>query len=76
MKVSREMSKFNVNTLRAAGAAALLAAGGAANAAAVDVTAVTTDIGAQIASVVAIGAGVLLVMVAVKAFRWVRSALS
>lgn len=76
MKVSREMSKFNATTLRAAGAAALLAAGGAANAAAVDVTAVTTDIGAQIASVVAIGAGVLLVMVAVKAFRWVRSALS
>lgn len=76
MKVSNQMSKFNAQTLRAAGAAALLAAGGAVNAAAVDVTATTTDIGAQITSIVAIGGAVLLVMVAVKAFRWVRSALS
>lgn len=54
---------------------AVLAAQGA-SAAAVDVTAVTTDIGAQIVPIVAIGGGVLLVMVSVKAFKWVRSALS
>lgn len=74
MKVT-EM-KFDQRTLRAAGVAAALAAAGAANAAAVDVTATTTDINAQIASVVLIGGAVLLVMVSVKAFRWVRSALS
>lgn len=67
---------MNANIVRGLLAVGVLAGTAAANAAAVDVTAVTTDIGAQIASVVAIGAGVLLVMVAVKAFRWVRSALS
>lgn len=70
------MSKFNASTLRAAGAAAALAMTGAANAAAVDVADVVTDIGAQVTSIIAIGGAVLLVMVAVKAFRWVRSALS
>lgn len=58
--------------------AGLLASGGfvVANAAAIDVTAVTTDITAQLTPIGAIGGGVLLIMVAVKAFRWVRSALS
>lgn len=58
--------------------AAVLASGGfmVANAAAIDVTSVTTDITAQLAPIGAIGGGVLLVMVAVKAFRWVRAALS
>lgn len=46
-----------------------------ANAAAVDVAAVVTDIGAQSASIVAIGAAVLLIIVGVKAFKWVRRAL-
>ncbi len=54
----------------------VLAGSVAANAAAIDVTAVTTDITAQLAPIGAIGGGVLLVMVAVKAFRWVRAALS
>jgi len=53
---------------------ALLAAG-AANAAAVDVAAVVTDIGAQAAPVAAIGAAVLLLLVAIKAFKWVRRAM-
>lgn len=44
-------------------------------AAAVDVAAVVTDIGAQVASITAIGAAVLLVFVAIKAFKWVRRAL-
>lgn len=48
----------------------------AANAAAVDVTAVTTDIAAQAAPIAAVGAAVLLLFVGIKAFKWVRKALS
>ena len=48
---------------------------GAANAAAVDVTAVVTDIAAQAAPIAAIGSSVLLVYVGIKAFKWVRRAL-
>jgi len=44
-------------------------------AAAVDVADVVTDIGAQVASVTAIGAAVLLLLVAIKAFKWVRRAM-
>lgn len=58
----------------AVGAVALI--GGAANAAAIDVTSVTTDIAAQAAPVAAIGAAVLLLVVGIKAFKWVRAALS
>ena len=57
-------------------AAGVLAVVGSANAAAVDVTALTADIGLQIAPITAVGSAVLLVYVAVKAFKWVRSALS
>ncbi|GAO72222.1 major capsid protein [Comamonas sp. E6] len=57
-------------------AAGALAAASAANAAAVDVAGVVTDIGAQAAPIGLIGAAVLLIYVGVKAFRWVRSALS
>ena len=53
-----------------------LAGSAASQAAAVDVGAVTTDIAAQVAPVVAIGGAVLLVVVAAKAFKWVRAALS
>ena len=48
---------------------------GAANAAAVDVSAVVTDIAAQAAPIAAIGAAVLLIYVGIKAFKWVRRAL-
>lgn len=48
---------------------------GSANAAAIDVAAVTTDIAAQAAPVAAIGAAVLLLTVGIKAFKWVRRAL-
>lgn len=48
----------------------------AANAAAVDVTAVTTDISAQAAPIAAVGAAVLVLYVGIKAFKWVRRALS
>ena len=48
----------------------------AANAAAIDVTTVTADVAAQAAPVAAIGAAVLLLFVGIKAFKWVRKALS
>lgn len=55
---------------------ALAVGASASQAAAIDVTAVTTDIAAQLTPIGLIGGGVLLVMVAVKAFRWVRAALA
>ena len=48
---------------------------GAANAAAVDVSGIVTDIAAQAVPIAAIGGAVLLVYVGIKAFRWVRQAL-
>ncbi len=68
--------KFISRSFRPALMGSLVLVAGASQAAAVDVTAVVTDIGAQVASIIAIGGAVLLVMVAVKAFRWVRAALS
>jgi uncharacterized membrane protein len=53
---------------------AALASG--AQATAIDVTSVTTDIAAQAAPIAAIGAAVLLLVVGIKAFKWVRRALS
>lgn len=47
-----------------------------ASAAAVDVADVVTDIAAQGAPVAAIGIAVLLLFVGIKAFKWVRKALS
>ena len=59
------------------GAGVVLASGSlAAQAAAVDVTALVSDIGAQVASIVLVGGAVLLVMIAVRAFKWVRAAMS
>jgi len=46
-----------------------------ADAAAVNVTAVVADVAAQSASIALIGAAVLLIIVGVKAFKWVRRAL-
>lgn len=66
---------FNV-PVRAAVVAAIGVVGTAANAAAIDVAAVVTEIGAQAAPIVLIGGAVLLIVVSVKAFKWVRSALS
>ncbi len=47
-------------------------AAGNAMAAAIDVSGVVTDIEAQIPSIVSIGGAVLLVIVALVAFSWVR----
>lgn len=52
------------------------ASASSAQAAAVDVGAVVTDIGAQATPIGLIGAAVLLIYVGVKAFQWVRRALS
>lgn len=64
------------NVKRGLVAAGVLAAAGAANAAAVDVASIVTDIGAQAAPIASIGGAVLLIFVGVKAFQWVRKALS
>lgn len=64
---------------RAAGLASAVSAALMAlpsHAAAIDVTDVTADIAAQAAPVAAIGAAVLLLYVGIKAFKWVRKALS
>ncbi len=61
---------------RALAGAGVLLTVAEANAAAVDVTAVTTDIAAQAAPIAAIGGAVLLIYIGVKAFQWVRRALS
>ena len=47
-----------------------------AHAAAINVTDVVADIAAQAAPVAAIGAAVLILFVGIKAFKWVRKALS
>ena len=67
------MQKTFNRSLVAVGA---LAGAAAANAAAIDVTTVVADISAQAAPIGLIGAAVLLIYVGVKAFQWVRKALS
>lgn len=80
MKVKTEMPQIkNLNAKIAAvvavAATAVLAAG-PAMAEAVEVTTVVADIKAQIASIVLIGGAVLSVYASVKAFKWIRSAMS
>ncbi len=67
------MQKTFNRSLVAVGA---LAGAAAANAAAIDVTAVVTDIAAQAAPIGLIGSAVLILFVGIKAFKWVRKALS
>lgn len=69
-----DWAKSKVGACVAIGAAAV--APFSAQAAAVDVSAVTTDIAAQAAPIAAVGGAVLVVYVGVKAFQWVRRALS
>ena len=54
----------------------VLAATASANAAAIDVGDIVTDIAAQATPIGLIGAAVLLLVVGIKAFKWVRAALS
>lgn len=67
---------MNKNVQRGLVAAGVLAATASANAAGIDVTTVVTDIAAQSASISLVGGAVLVLYVGIKAFRWVRSALS
>lgn len=73
LKVRTEMTKHIQRGLLAVG---VLAAVGSANAAAIDVGDVVSDIAAQAAPVALIGAAVLLLIVGIHAFKWVRKALS
>ncbi|MBI3102758.1 MAG: phage coat protein [Burkholderiales bacterium] len=64
------------NLIRGTVAVGALALAGASQAAAIDVSAVVTEIGAQAAPISAIGGAVLVLVVGIKAFQWVRRALS
>jgi hypothetical protein len=68
------MTKQTFARLTAATSGLVLAA--SSHAAAVDGAAVVTDVAAQAAPIAAIGGAVLLVFVGIKAFKWVRRALS
>lgn len=70
------MNKLNRETLRYGALLAGAAVATASQAAAIDVTSVVTDISAQSAPIALIGAAVLLIFVGLKAFKWVRRALS
>jgi hypothetical protein len=63
----------NASRLLPVAAASVLAS--PAFAAAVDVSDVVTDIGLQVTPITAIGGGILLLLVAIKAFKWVRRAM-
>lgn len=64
------------NIVRGLVMAGVLGGTAAANAAAIDVSQLVTDIGSQSAPVGLVGVAVLLIYGAVKAFKWVRAALS
>lgn len=71
------MNRINAQTRRFATAAAVGALALANNAhAAIDVTGVVSEINDTIAPIGLIGAAVLLVVVAVASFKWVRRAIS
>jgi Inovirus Coat protein B len=70
-----KMKRFKIAAKYCSTALSLLAAQHA-SAAAVDVTALVTDIGSQVAPVVLVGGAILLVLIAVKAFKWIRAAMS
>lgn len=71
------MARFDFPTRRivAGAAAGSMLVFSQAHAAAIDVTAVVSDISAQAAPIAAIGAAVLVLIVGIKAFKWVRRAL-
>lgn len=69
------MNKF-ARVLVPAGAALAAVAARAADGGAVDVSSTVTTITAQLAPIALIGAAVLGVVVAIKAFHWVKRAIS
>ena len=70
------IEKMNENIKRGLVAAGVLAASASSQAAAIDVSAAVTDIAAQAAPIGLVGGAVLLIVAAVKAFKWVRAAMS
>ena len=70
MKSFKQVRKYAAPLFGAAVLAASLPAS-----AAIDVTAVVTEISGTAAPIAAIGAAVLIVMVGIKAYKWVRRAM-
>lgn len=72
------MNRVNFQTRRFAAAAATVAlvAAAPAHAAAIDVADVVTDIAAQATPIGLVGSAVLMLYAAIKAFKWVRAAMS
>lgn len=79
MQVLEKIRTGAANFADRAKVATVIAIGTAATssqAAAIDVTAVVTDIAAQAAPIGLVGGAVLIIVAAVKAFKWVRAAMS
>lgn len=70
-----KLERLRLRALRNAAAVGALGLTGSAFAAAPDVEAVVTEINAAAAPIAAIGSAVLLVMVGIKVFKWVRRAM-
>lgn len=71
--VSTPVRKFSIAE-RALTTLVLASAAGAASAAPIDVTAVVSDIAGTSAPIAAIGSAVLVILVGIFAFKWVRRA--
>ncbi len=70
------MNRFATPLRHGAIATGALALATQASAAAIDVSDVVADISAQAAPIAAIGSAVLVLYVGIRAFKWVRRALS
>lgn len=70
------MNRFATIVRRGAIPVGALALVGQANAAAIDVGDVVSEISAQAGPVAAIGSAILVLIVGIKAFQWVRRALA
>ena len=75
MQIRIAKRKFKMNRSKVLGLVALVS-GAAANAAAIDVTATVADITAQLAPIGLVGAAVMGVFLALKAYHWVRRAMA
>lgn len=72
MKLFKQARKYGARVVAGGSALAFSAV---SSAAAVDVADVVTDIGAQLVPVGLIGSAVLLLIVGIKAYKWVRRAM-
>lgn len=67
---------MNANTVRGLVAVGALTVAGASQAAAVDVTSLVADIAAQAVPIGLVGTAVLMIYMGVKAFKFIRAAMS